>query len=253
MKDPTVRFSNRVENYAKYRPHYPQEVIASLREECRLTAASLIADIGSGTGILTELFLRNGNPVFAVEPNGEMRAAGERLLGNYAGFRSVDARAEATTLADRSIDFVVAGQAFHWFDRREARAEFLRILKSPGWVMVVWNEREIQTTPFLKAYERLLQRYGTDYARVVHKQVYDAGLADFFGLQGFTSRTFGYRQEFDYAGVKGRLLSSSYTPEADHPDHGPMLAELIKIFQAHEVNGRVAFEYTTRMYCGRFK
>jgi SAM-dependent methyltransferase len=251
MIDPTLRFSSRAENYAKYRPRYPQAVIATLQKDCDLTAASLIADVGSGTGILTELFLRNGNHVFAVEPNQEMRAAGERLLQNYAGFHSVDGRAEATTLADCSVDFVVTGQAFHWFDRSEARREFRRILKSVGWIMVVWNEREFQTTPFLAAYEQLLQRYAKDYARVRHKQVYDTALLDFFGTNGFKSKVFGYRQDFDLVGVQGRLLSSSYSPKEGHPNHEPMFAELSEIFKAHEVNGRVVFEYTTRMYYGQ--
>ncbi|HED03359.1 MAG TPA: class I SAM-dependent methyltransferase [Candidatus Fraserbacteria bacterium] len=251
MTDPTLRFSSRVENYIKYRPHYPPAVIATLREECQLASAALIADIGSGTGLLTELFLQSGNQVFAVEPNREMRAAGERLLRNYPGFHSVAGRAEATTLADQSVGFVVAGQAFHWFDRQKARSEFCRILRPAGWVMLVWNEREDRATPFLMAYEQLLQRYATDYVQVNHKQVDEATLADFYGVQGFKSETFSQRQDFDYAGVRGRLLSSSYTPEVGYPDYEPMLAELSKVFQAHEINGRVRFEYTTRMYYGQ--
>jgi SAM-dependent methyltransferase len=251
MTDPTLRFSSRVENYIKYRPHYPQALIATLRAECQLTSASPVADIGSGTGLLTELFLQNGNQVFGVEPNREMRAAGERLLRNYPGFQSVAGRAEATTLADQSVDFVVAGQAFHWFDRQKARREFLRILKPTGWVMLVWNERETRATPFLMAYEQLLERYALDYARVNHKQVDQAAVADFYGVPGFKVKTFDHWQVFDYAGVQGRLLSSSYAPEAGHPNYEPMLAELAKIFQAHQVNGRVGFGYTTRMYYGQ--
>jgi len=251
MMDATQRFSSRVDNYARYRPHYPQAVIESLREECRLIPASLIADIGSGTGRLTELFLQNGNPVFAVEPNREMREAGERLLGNFPGLRSVDGRAEATTLSDQSVDFVVTGQAFHWFDLKAAREEFLRILRPAGWVMIVWNEREMTTTPFLIAYEQILKRFATEYSLVDYKKAYKGALADFYGISGYESRTFSYRQSFDFAGIQGRLLSSSYTPEAGHPDHEPMLAELSKIFQTHQVENQVAFEYITRMYFGR--
>ncbi len=251
MTDPTKRFSSRVENYARYRPDYPHEVIAALQEECGLTSTSLIADIGSGTGFLTRLFLQNGNPVFAVEPNPDMRAACEDLLGEFPGLHSVAGRAEATTLEDHSVDFVVTGQAFHWFDLPAARSEFARILKPDGWAMIIWNEREIETTPLMKAYEQLLLRYASDYTLVDHKRVYRTSLADFYGEHGYKSKTFKHRQDFDYEGVRGRLLSSSYTPEAGHPNHGPMLAELRKIFQAHEINGRVKFEYTTRMYYGR--
>ncbi len=251
MIDPTLRFSNRVDNYIKYRPQYPQEVIETLRKECQLTSSSLVADIGAGTGALTKLFLQNGNQVFAVEPNREMREGAECLLQDYPGFRSIEGRAEATNMADQSVDFVAVGQAFHWFDCQAARREFLRILHPIGWVMIVWNEREFESTLFLRDYEQLLQRYGTDYARVRHKQVYDTALDDLYGVKGFKSRTFSCRQEFDYEGVRGRLLSSSYTPEAGHTNHEPMLAELLRIFQAHEVNGRVTFEYATQMYFGR--
>jgi SAM-dependent methyltransferase len=249
--DPTLRFSTRVENYIKYRPRYPQEVIGTLQQECGLSSAALIADIGSGTGALTEMFLQNGNAVFAVEPNNEMREGAERLLGKYPGFRSVAGRAEATSLADRSVDFVVVGTAFHWFDLSAARAEFLRILRPPHWVMLIWNERDLQATPFLDAYEQLLKRYSIDYAREKHKSVYSTALTDFYGEGGFTTKTFRYLQKLDYEGLRGRLLSSSYTPEQGHPNYEPMMAELRMLFQANEANGLVTFQYITRMYYGR--
>jgi SAM-dependent methyltransferase len=251
VTDPTLRFSSRAENYYRYRPRYPQAVVITLQQECQLTPASLIADIGSGTGFLTELFLKNGNQVLAVEPNHEMREASVRLLEKYSGFHDVDGRAEATTLSDSSIDFVVAGQSFHWFDRPKAQNEFLRVLKPAGWMMIVWNERDIQASPFMAAYDRILQDYVTDSTRLAHKKVYDTALDDFFGAQGFTTRVFHYHQHLDYEGVKGRLLSSSYTPESGHPNHAPMLHELAKIFHAHETGERVTLEYVTRMYYGR--
>ncbi len=251
MTDPTQRFSSRVENYIKYRPSYPQAVVATLRDECQLTPASLVADIGSGTGILTELFLQNGNRVFAVEPNSDMRLAAERLLGGYPNFHSLDGRAEATGLPDQSVDFIVAGQAFHWFDREKARLEFSRLLKPAGWVMLIWNERQTSASPFLVAYEDLLQRYATDYTQVDHRYVVDeAVLSRFYGPGSYNLRTLSYQQDFDYTGLRGRLLSSSYTPEAGHANYEPMLAELLRIFQLHQVDGRIAFEYTTKMYYG---
>jgi ubiquinone/menaquinone biosynthesis C-methylase UbiE len=250
MIDPTQRFSSRVENYVKYRPGYPIEVITTLREECQLTSASVIADIGSGTGILTELFLTNGNPVYAIEPNAEMRAAGERLLAEYPRLHSLAGRAEATTLADQSVDFIVAGQAFHWFDHERTRHEFTRILKPGGWVLLVWNERETQATPFLAAYEELLQRFSVDYAQVDHRQVDPVALGAFYGPKGFKTRSFNHQQVFDFAGIRGRLLSSSYAPEPGHLNYEPMLAELEKIFQAHQVDSQIAFVYDTKMYFG---
>ena len=251
MNDPKLRFSRRVENYIRYRPTYPEAIIEVLREDCRLTGDSVIADIGSGTGILAELFLRNGNLVFGVEPNGPMREAGERLLRQYPRFRSVAGTAESTTLEDRSVDFVTAGQAFHWFDRERARGEFLRILKPEGWVVLIWNDRRTRSTPFLRAYERLLLTDGPDYEVVNHVQVDEVVLAAFFESTGFKTKVFDNEQVFDYEGLEGRLLSSSYIPEAGHPRHTAMLDELRAIFAAHEENGRVTVEYDTRMYYGR--
>ena len=165
MLSPTVRFSTRVENYVRYRPGYPDAVLAWLRAECDLTPAAVVADIGSGTGKLAELFLRNGNRVFGVEPNREMREAGEGMLAGFPNFVSVDGAAEATTLPAASVDFVTAGQAFHWFDRQTARREFARILKPGGWVVLVWNERR-SDSPFLRDYEALLREFASEYEQV---------------------------------------------------------------------------------------
>jgi len=252
-RDPTQRFSSRVENYIKYRPTYPPAVLETLVAECGLSLSSVVADIGSGTGVLTRLFLDSGHRVYGVEPNREMREAGERLLAHYPRFTSVAGSAEATTLADHSADFAVAGQAFHWFDPGAARSEFVRILKPGGWVALVWNSRRTSGTPFLDAYEHLLQTYGTDYASVSEKQIDDAAISGFYGSVPFQQRAFDNAQRFDFDGLKGRLLSSSYTPEAGAPQYGPMLENLARIFQAHAENGQVVFEYDTRLYFGQLR
>src|SRR5262245_64642768 len=153
----TQRFSSLVENYIKYRPGYPNEVIETLRSECGLTSGSIIADVGSGTGILTEMFLRIGNTVYGIEPNREMREAAERLLKDYPRFRSVASRAEETTLDDASVDFITAGQAFHWFDREKTREEFARILRPRGWVALIWNERVTTAERFFIAFAQMLK------------------------------------------------------------------------------------------------
>lgn len=251
MTDSVGRFSNRVDNYLKYRPRYPEGVIDTLREECGLTPLSSVADVGSGTGFLTELFVRNGNTVWAIEPNADMRTAAERLLAGAVNFHSLAGAAEATTLPDQSVELIAAGQAFHWFDRARTRLEFGRILKPNGWVALIWNERETESTPFLRAYEQLLQRFATDYAQVDHRLIDDAVLREFFAPGVYGQRIFPNRQEFDYAGVQGRLLSSSYAPEKGQPGHEPMLAELRRIFDEHNVNNRVAVEYLTRVYYGQ--
>ncbi|HEY0078155.1 MAG TPA: class I SAM-dependent methyltransferase [Pyrinomonadaceae bacterium] len=249
MNDATGRFSNRVEHYIRYRPGYPAGVVELLEQECGLRESSVVADIGSGTGILSEMFLRRGCEVLGVEPNAEMREAGERLLRAYPRFRSIAAAAEATTLPRRSVDFITAGQAFHWFRREEARREFARILKDAGWVVLVWNERRTDSTPFLVAYEHLLQTYGTDYPEV-GAQVSRESVSSFFGAHRFHLRSFDNRQVFDFDGLRGRVLSTSYTPAPGHPRHQPMLEQLQAIFDAHQQHGTVAFEYDTRVFYG---
>lgn len=251
MRDPTRRFSTRVENYVKYRPDYPVAILDLLRGECGLTPACVIADIGSGTGISAQLFLANGNRVYGVEPNREMREAGERLLAQYPRFVSIAATAERTTLPDALADFIVAGQAFHWFDRESARTEFSRVLKPGGWVVLMWNERRVDDTPFLQDYERLLRTYSTDYAMVDHRQMDDSVLGAFFGPGGFRLARFDNAQQFDFEGLRGRLLSSSYAPEPAHPNYEPMLLELRCIFEAHRSHGTVTIAYDTNVYWGR--
>lgn len=253
MKDPTQRFSSRAENYRKYRPSYPRAVVGALRDDCGLISESAIADIGSGTGLLTELFLENGNAVYAVEPNPEMRAEGERFLRRYSRFRSVDGRAEASSLADRSVDFVVAGQSFHWFDRGLAQKEFARILRPAGWAMLAWNHSKPQPESFLQKYERLRVQYATDQALLNMEQRDADAAADLFGPRGFRSRTFSNPDRLDYPAVLGRLLSLSFTPEPGHPNHETMLAELAELFRAHEAQGTVEVSYMTTMYYGRVR
>lgn len=247
--DPVKRFSNRADNYARYRPGYPPGVIDFLKSNCGLKETSIIADVGSGTGILSELFLKNGNHVFGVEPNASMRLAAERLLQSFGNFVSVAATAEATTLKPVSVDFITAAQAFHWFDRAQAKREFARILKPGGWVVLIWNERRIDSTAFLREYENLLLRYGTDYQNVRHENV-EGEIAQFFAPETFQLKNLENAQHFDLEGLKGRVLSSSYTPEQGHPNFEPMLLALERIFNEYNRDGLVTFEYDTRVYSG---
>lgn len=247
--DPTQRFSNRVTDYIKYRPHYPEAVLDFLREALPLSVDSHIADIGSGTGILAQLFLKNNYTVFGVEPNQKMREAAEKLLQPYPNFRSINGTAEATTLAANSVAVITAGQAFHWFDGPQTKAEFSRILRAEGWVVLIWNEREMDS-PFQQAYEQLLCEYALNYQQVDHKNVDDQSLRQLFDYQ---LETFANQQVFDYEGLKGRLLSSSYAPLADHPHHLPMLAQLRRIFDTNQMDGGIHFGYETKVYYGQLR
>ena len=250
MSNSAERFTTRVETYAKYRPGYPAEVIQLLRSECGLTPEAVVADVGSGTGILTELLLKNGNVVFGVEPNEAMRTAGTSLLRAYPKFKTIAGSAEATTLPAASVDLITAGQAFHWFDATAARREFGRIIKPKGFVALIWNDRRLDSTPFLRDYEELLRNFGTDYAKV---QEFDGEslIASFFAPHGFKFKRFPNRQDFDFEALKGRVFSASYTPEPGDPKFEPMVEALNRLFNAHQQNGQVAFEYDTKVYYGQ--
>src|ERR1700690_1556568 len=245
----TARFSDRVENYIRYRPGYPPEVLGLLRAECGLQPSHIVADVASGTGMFTRLLLENGNSVFAVEPNAEMRESGVQQMESYDRLVSVAGTAEETTLGSASVDFVTAAQAAPWFDLPRTRDKFVRILKPGGWCVLIWNERVTETTPFLREYEQLLLTYGTDYKEIRHERT-TAIIPEFFAPAACHERNFSMQQQFDYEGTAGRLLSSSYAPLEGHPNYAPMMRQLERIFRAHAKDGMVEFEYKTRVYYG---
>ncbi|QOV87493.1 class I SAM-dependent methyltransferase [Humisphaera borealis] len=254
--DPKSRFSDRVDAYVKHRPTYPPVVLDFLRDTGFLRDAMTVADIGSGTGISSALFVRGGYQVIGVEPNAAMRSAAEQMLAGERNFTSVAGSAEATTLADASVDLVVAGQAFHWFDRKAFAAECRRILRpgpagTPGGVSLFWNSRKLTGSPFAEQYEALLNTFGTDYARVRHDAITDTEIADFYAPQSVRTARFPLSQKFDYAGLEGRLLSSSYTPPAGDLRRTDVLAALREIFDRCQVDGHVLMEYWTEVHVGR--
>lgn len=247
MTDTIERFSNRVENYVKYRPGYPPSVVAFLTEKYGLAASHVVVDIGCGTGISSVQFLANGNRVIGVEPNSVMRSAAIQLNAGYPLFTCLDGTSGDTTLPDASADLIVAAQAFHWFEPDAAREEFKRILKRNGHVVLIWNERQLDTTPFLIEYEALLLRYATDYGRVRHDHLDTAKLTGFFG-KSFDSATFPNLQIFDFDGLKGRMLSSSYMPSEPSPIFTHMIEDLRSLFAKHAENGRIEVLYDTNVF-----
>jgi len=251
--DAKQRFSNRVADYVRYRPGYPAALLDLLRAECVLSPNHIVADIGSGTGLLSRLFLANGNRVFGVEPNQEMLQAGEEFLNSFPKFTSVAGSAEATSLGDASVDFVTAGQAFHWFDAKAARREFSRILKLNGWVLITWNDRRMEEAQLTREYEDLLERFGIDYKRVKDAYPESEDIRSFFGAGAFSSRDLPNQQVLDWEGFRGRLRSSSFAPTEGHPNYIPMMGELERIYRTHESNGSVRMEYFTRVYFGQLR
>lgn len=250
--DSTKRFSSRVEAYVKYRPGYPSEVMELFRREMGLTPDWAIADVGSGTGISSEMLLKYGNTAFCIEPNPDMRAAAERMLTRYSGYRSVDGTGERTNLRDASVDLVTCAQAFHWFDKPRAAAEFKRICKPDGHIAILWNDRRTTTSQFLIDYDNLLLRYGTDYAKVAHEKspIAAAEISTVFGIP-FKHASFPNQQQCDREGLRGRVASSSYTPAAGEPGHDELFAAIDELFEQHARDGRVTIEYLTEVYYAR--
>ncbi|MBP6015499.1 MAG: class I SAM-dependent methyltransferase [Candidatus Promineofilum sp.] len=247
--DPTKRFTDRADDYARYRPGYPAAVLECLRDEGGLSPHDVVADIGSGTGILTEMFLANGNFVYAVEPNEAMRQAAEARLAEYPSFVSVAGRAEATLLADDTADWVVAGQAFHWFDAAAARQEFGRILRPDGYVALVWNARAHEGDALMADYERVLGEFGLGYTTVTHR-AHAGDLAMLFA-NGHESRTFSHHRTLDFAALWGGFLSASYAPRSTDLHYEAMRAALAAVFKRYESQGRVTFVYETQLHFGR--
>jgi ubiquinone/menaquinone biosynthesis C-methylase UbiE len=244
------RFSNRVENYVKYRPSYPTKILQLFVDEMNLRKDSVVADIGAGTGISARLFLENGNQVFGVEPNEAMRKAAEEFLKDFSNFKSINGTAENTSLENRSVDFIVAAQAFHWFDETKTRKEFKRILKDDGFIVLMWNERQLDTTAFLKDYEGLLIEFGTDYETVRHENITKETLQDFFQTD-FRQAIFQNSQTVDFDGLRGRMLSASYVPSAENPRFREMLKNLESLFAEYAENGKIDILYDTKVFYGQ--
>ncbi|HEX5323569.1 MAG TPA: methyltransferase domain-containing protein [Capsulimonadaceae bacterium] len=248
--DHTHRFTNRAGNYAKHRPRYPQEIATFLAGEIGFTPSSIIADIGSGTGLLSELWLKNGNPVYGVEPNTEMREMAERLLAGNPNFHSIDGAAEATTLPNKSIDLVSAGSAFHWFDADRARAEFQRILKPGGYVLLTWNTRKHESSPFTIALRELFQKHGTNRQSADHRRQREDRLREFFGESGYKLAIFENRQALDWEGLKGHLLSLSVAPLPVEPGYEPMIDHLRRVYDTYQQDDKIRIEYNTQVFYG---
>ncbi|PYS90358.1 MAG: class I SAM-dependent methyltransferase [Acidobacteria bacterium] len=251
MTGTVERFSDRVENYVKYRPGYPPAMLQFFKERLGLTTDSVIADIGSGTGISSKPFLENGNVVYGVEPNAAMRAAAESYLNVFNNFRSISGTSENTGMPERSFDLVIAAQAFHWFEPESTRRELKRIAKPDAYVCLIWNERQLDSTPFLRDYEALLLKCANDYERVRHENIDETVLASFFE-QDFQRATFANHQKLDFDGLKGRILSSSYMPNVGDPKFEPMENELKALFAKHAQGGKITILYDTNLFYTQF-
>ncbi len=252
MTDSINRFTRTVENYVKYRPHYPYAVVEFLQTACELSTSTVVADIASGTGFLAEIFLQHGNKVIGVEPNDDMRRAGKQYLSKYPNFTSIAATAEATTLKSHSVDMITAGQAFHWFDPKKSRQEFTRILKPEGWVVLVWNMPG-RNTPFMLDYEKQIwfKYLAPSDSTDADGQAVEAGLRAWYAPGVIQFHSFENYQVVDYDGLQGRVLSSSYSPTPEDAKYKPLLEDLKTIFERHQREGKVTIEYECRVCYGQ--
>ncbi len=248
--DPTGRFSDRVVDYVRSRPSYPAAMIDGFRTRWGLRPEHVVVDVGSGTGLLSRLFLANGNRVIGVEPNEAMREAARPLLDRFPSYEVVAGRAEATGLPEGLADLLVAGQSFHWFDPGPTSIEFRRLLRPAGRVALVWNTRRRKGTPFLDAYEAFLIRWGTDYTSVRGRYPGARELEGFFAPRTMELGRWENRQDLDLEGLRCRIRSSSYMPGPDHPAHGQMLRAIETLFREHQRRGAVRLEYLTELYIG---
>ena len=244
----TLRFSNRVQDYIRYRPHYPSGVLDILKSHCGMSSEHIVADIGSGTGISSELFLQNGNLVYAIEPNREMRQAAETLHADIPHFHSREGTGENTGLEDASVDFIVCAQTFHWLDAILAKKEFVRILKPKGKIVLIWNERSINSD-FQKKYEETLYRCVSAYKEVTHRDISETVLSDFFSPRTMSKYQLPNYQDLDLEGLLGRMMSSSYIPK-EGEEHLRLISEVTQLFHNHKLDGMVRFEYKTTVYIG---
>lgn len=247
--DATHRFSDRVDAYVRYRPGYPDNLVATLLEQTGFDDKAVVADIGSGTGIFTRLLLDASLEVYAVEPNSNMREAAEALLSDEPKFNSVGAAAERTGLLDDSVDLITAAQAFHWFNNEATKQEFRRILKPGGRLALIWNKRNT-SQPFQQAYDGILREFAPEYGAVNHMNLSDDDIATFFAAESMTLLNFEYCQRLDFPGLLGRLKSASYCPAEDSPQYIPLVTELLALFDQFAINGVIDFEYDTQLYLG---
>lgn len=250
MLKPTERFSDRVANYVNFRPSYPAELVETLRVECGLDNSSVIADIGSGTGKLSELFIQKDISVYAVEPNKEMREAAESLFGANKYFISVNGESTDTSLLESSTDLVTIAQALHWFEPVETKKELERILKPGGQLAIIWNERNT-SAPFQKEYDQMLTELAPEYTKVNHRNINDRDIDAFCHPRQVRKFSFPYNQKFDLEGLTGRMNSSSYTPAFGTKEHDELNAAAEKLFKLYEVNGEIEFSYETNLYLAK--
>lgn len=246
----TERFSNRAKSYSLYRPHYPAEILSFLETNTGFDQRKIVADIGSGTGISAELFVKNSNQVYGIEPNKQMREIAEENFKNNPNFISVIGTAESIPLPDSSVDFIVVGQAIHWFNKPLAKKEFQRIIVPNGFLLILSNDRDLQS-PLQQEYENLLLTFAPEYENLHRLYINFDSLKQFFWPFSVYKKSFPQKQIFDFSGLKGRADSMSFSPLENEAAYQPMLKNLEELFNRYSKNGKIEFPYQCNLYFGK--
>ena len=239
---PLTRFTSRADDYARFRPDYPEaaisEILSGLGDPENLT----VVDAGAGTGISSRRLADRGCRVLAVEPNQAMRAAAEP----HPLVEFIEASAEKIPLADASVELVTCFQAYHWFRPDAALREFSRILRKKGRLAVVWNERD-EADGFTRDYGNIVRRFATSPSVERRNETFDSTVAAKW-FADFSHATFRYEQRLDRAGLVGRARSASYLP-SEGPDFIAMVAALDSLIeQWQDPDGTVTIVYGTEVH-----
>lgn len=251
--DPKSRFSDRVEDYIRYRPSYPADLVGFIAEKMELGPGKEVADMGSGTGIFSRLLLDKGCVVNGVEPNVLMRMAAEESLRDYVHFNSISGSAEQSGLADKSIDLICAAQSFHWFEVEAFRAEALRIIKPGGSAALIWNQRNLEASEFHREYEALLCRHIPEYPGYNKKKANQEKIRVFFGGEHNQVCQYTHTQQMDFDAIQGRLRSASYTPKEGDEGYSALWSGLESLYERFQEDGMITFPYITLLFCGEIR
>jgi ubiquinone/menaquinone biosynthesis C-methylase UbiE len=250
-EDYTRRFTGRASFYSTSRPTYPHQILDILKSEIGFDQTKVVADIGSGTGLLSELFLTNGNRVIGVEPNDDMRNSAEKNLSKFPKFLSVRGTAERTSLESASVDLVSVGQALHWFDGEAASKEFSRILKSNAHVCIVYNDRTNEDS-FMKEYDQIVRKYARDRANV--PKIDDAYLSGLFRNGKYSRYSLSHEQFLDFEGLLGRMSSASYMPgPSDEEQFAVLREDVVRVFKTYEKLSKIRMLYDTTVFLGKLR
>jgi ubiquinone/menaquinone biosynthesis C-methylase UbiE len=238
-------YSAKAENYAKYRWDYAPGAIVAIFDSAGITDQTVIADLGAGTGILTQHFVGKAKLVYALEPEAEMRAELEKTFAGNPLCQMRDHSAEKTGLPDHSIDLITVGQAIHWFEPQAARSEFRRILKSGGWLAVLYNNGT--DAVYEKAVKTLFAQFSRPgpARRIIHLP-----MSFYFGHETYQKLLFPFEYSHNWESFLGQLMSSAFLPDEHSPNFGEFEAKAMEVFEGLSVGGRVKSTGETELFLG---